>query len=315
MASEHRFCVISPCRDEERFLERSIGSVLAQTETPTTWVVVDDGSSDRTPQLLEQTLGDVRWARVVRRPRAGGRTLGSGVVWAFNAGLEHVNLDDYDFVFKLDLDLDLPSGYFADVLTLMDEDPRLGSVSGKPFHVDDRGRVQHEINGDENSVGMAKLWRVSAFRDIGGLVPELMWDGIDCHQLRRRGWRVHSDGDPALAFEHLRPMGASDRGILRGRRRHGAGQYFMGTSPVFLLASAARRVLFPPAVLGSVSIVVGYVWAALCRRPRFDDPGFIRDLRRYQRESLLLGKAEAIRRWEGRVEAGAARVAATRAAA
>jgi glycosyltransferase involved in cell wall biosynthesis len=303
VVESHRFCVISPCRDEEEFLARSVASVLAQSETPTTWIVVDDGSTDRTPQLLDELLGDVDWATVVRNRRSGGRVLGSGVVRAFDAGLEHVDLDDYDFVVKLDLDLDLPTTYFADVLALMDEDPRLGSVSGKPFHVDERGRVRHEINGDENSVGMAKLWRVSAFREIGGLVPELMWDGIDCHQLRRRGWRVYSTAEPALAFEHLRPMGASDRGILRGRRRHGAGQYFMGTSPSFLLASAARRLLFPPVVLGSVSMVAGYVWAALRRRPRLDDPDFIRDLRRYQRESLLFGKGEAVRRWERRVRA------------
>jgi glycosyltransferase involved in cell wall biosynthesis len=301
MTSPHRLCVISPCRDEEQFLARSVSSVLRQTESPTTWIVVDDGSTDRTPELLEELLDHVPWARVVDNPRTGGRVLGSGVVRAFTAGLAHVDLDDYDFVVKLDLDLDLPPGYFAGVLALMDEDPRLGSVSGKPFHIDGRGRLQHEINGDENSVGMAKLWRVAAYRDIGGLVPELMWDGIDCHQLRRNGWRVYSTADPALAFEHLRAMGASDRGVLRGRRRHGAGQYFMGTSPVFLVASAARRLLFPPAVLGSISMVVGYAWAALRRRPRLDDPGFIRDLRRYQRESLLLGKAEAVRRWERRV--------------
>jgi poly-beta-1,6-N-acetyl-D-glucosamine synthase len=301
MSRHSRYCVISPCRDEEAYLARSVASVLAQTEPPDRWVVVDDGSSDRTPELLHELLDDVPWAEVVHRARGGGRVLGSGVVRAFDAGLAHVDLDRYDAVVKLDLDLDLPPGYFADAMRRMAEDPRLGGVSGKPFHLDAHGRVHDELSGDENTVGMVKSYRVKAFRDIGGLVPEVMWDGIDCHQLRRHGWRVYSTDAPALRFEHLRPMGSSDRGVLRGRRRHGAGQWFMGTGPLFILASAVRRVLDPPWLLGSVSILVGYAGAAVRRRPRLEDPAFRRDLRRFQRESLVLGKTAAVRRWERRV--------------
>ena len=299
-APRPRYCVITPCRDEEEFAERSIASVLVQTLHPTAWVVVDDGSTDRTPEILRELLADVPWARVVTNPRHGGRVLGSGVVRAFNVGLATVDLDDFDFVCKLDLDLDLPPTYFEDALALMAEDHRLGSVSGKPFFTDSSGRIHLEINGDENSVGMVKLYRTDAFREIGGLVPELMWDGIDCHELRRAGWRVYSTADPRLRFEHLRAMGASDRGILRGRRRHGAGQYFMGTSFAFMLASAVRRMAYPPVVLGSASMLLGYVWAAVRRRPRYADADFRRDLRRYQRESLVLGKGAAVRRWERR---------------
>jgi len=296
-----RYCVITPCRDEEAYARRSIDSVLRQTEPPSAWVVVDDGSSDGTPGILEEKLGPVDYCQVVTNTRSGDRVLGSGVVRAFNRGLEAVDLDRFDYVVKLDLDVDLPPAYFATMVDLMDLDDRLGSVSGKPFFHDAEGGVRFEVSGDENSVGMVKLYRTSAFRDIGGLVPELMWDGIDCHELRRHGWRAMSTRDPAVAFEHLRPMGSSDRGVLRGRRRHGQGQYFMGSSVWFVLVSGVRRALFPPRVTGSVHLVSGYLWAAARRAPRYSDESFRKDLRRYQREALVLGKRRAIARWEGRV--------------
>lgn len=299
-----RYCLVCPCRDEEQYAGRTIDSVLAQSEAPAVWIVVDDGSTDATPAILAERLGDVGYARVVPSERGGTRVLGAGVVVAFNRGLAQVDLDDVDYVCKLDLDLDLPAGYFAAMMDLMERDERLGTVSGKPFFTGPDGQVHREISGDENSVGMAKFYRVSAFRDIGGLVPELMWDGIDCHELRRRGWRAMSTGDPAVAFEHLRPMGSSDRGVLRGRRRHGQGQWFMGSSLPFVLVSAARRIMFPPPVTGSVNLLWGYLASAARRAPRYPDTGFRRDLRRYQREALLLGKRRAITRWEARVAAG-----------
>ena len=300
-----RYCLVCPCRDEEQYAARTIDSVLAQSEPPALLVVVDDGSTDATPAILADRLGGVDFARVVPSDRGGRRVLGAGVVVAFNRGLAEVDLDEVDYVCKLDLDLDLPPGYFAAMMDLMERDERLGTVSGKPFFTGADGQVHQEISGDENSVGMAKFYRVQAFRDIGGLVPELMWDGIDCHELRRKGWRAMSTADPAVAFEHLRPMGSSDRGVLRGRRRHGQGQWFMGSSLPFVLVSAVRRGLFPPAVTGSANLLWGYVWAAVRRAPRYADAAFRRDLRRYQREALVLGKRRAIARWEARVASGA----------
>lgn len=299
-----RLCVITPCRDEESYAERTINSILRQSRLPDLWIVVDDGSTDNTPAILRTMLADLPWVRIITVDRTGLRQLGSGVVRAFNRGLSSIDLRDFDVVGKLDLDLDLPEGYFEDMMERFALDPRLGSVSGKPYFFDEKGVQRFEVSGDENSVGMVKLYRVKAFEEIGGLVPELMWDGIDCHQLRRHGWQVYSTPSRAVAFEHLRPMGSSDRGVLRGRRRHGAGQYFMGSSAAFVFASALRRAWFPPRIIGSLAMVTGYLSAAVRRAPRFPDVGFRSDLRRFQRESLIMGKRRAIRRWEARVAPG-----------
>jgi poly-beta-1,6-N-acetyl-D-glucosamine synthase len=123
-----------------------------------------------------------------------------------------------------------------------------------------------------------------------------MWDGIDCHRCRMLGWIAESVDDEPLRFLHLRPMGSSQRGLWAGRVRTGFGQYFMGTSPLFLLASAAFRLAKRPFLYGSLAMLWGYFSSAARRAARYDDPAFRRFLRRYQRACLFLGKREATRR-------------------
>jgi hypothetical protein len=147
-----------------------------------------------------------------------------------------------------------------------------------------------EACGDENSVGMVKFYRTACFSDIGGFVRELMWDGIDCHRCRMRGWIAVSWDDPALNFEHLRPMGTSDRTWWRGRVRHGVGQYFMGTGVCYIIASALYRLPRAPVVLGSVAMLWGYFKSLVMRKPRYEDGEFRKFLARYQWSSMLRGK-------------------------
>ncbi|ROP26747.1 glycosyltransferase family 2 protein [Pseudokineococcus lusitanus] len=300
-----RYLVVSPCKDEADLLPVTAASMLAQTERPALWLVVDDGSDDRTPDLLRHLASQHSWVRVLTRPAGTPRRLGSGVVEAFDAGLASVGpLTDFDYVCKLDLDLRLPTSYFAGLMDLLEADHALASVSGRPWFRRPDGTVAWERCGGENCVGMAKFYRREAYEDIGGFVPRLMWDGIDCHESRRRGWRSAAVPDDALAFEHLRPMGSSDRGVLRGRRRHGHGQYLMGSSPLFVLASAARRLADPPALLGSLNMLAGWAWAAVTRVERHGDQAFRSSLRRYQHESLVLGKHRATERTRQRAMAG-----------
>jgi exopolysaccharide biosynthesis WecB/TagA/CpsF family protein len=294
---DRRYVLISPCRNEAKHMRRTLDSVAAQTVPPASWVVVDDGSSDTTAEILAEYTRKLPYLRVVRRPDRGRRSVGPGVVEAFEAGLATVDLDQFPYLCKLDLDLDLPPRYFELLIARMEADPRLGTTSGKPYFVHPRdGRLVAETCGDEMSVGMTKFYRTACFREIGGFVREVMWDGIDCHRCRMLGWRADSVGDEGLRFRHLRPMGSSQHGIWTGRVRSGFGQYFMGTSPLFLLASAAYRLPRHPVVYGSAAMLWGYASSAVRRLPRYDDPAFRRFLRRYQRLCLRHGKREATRR-------------------
>ena len=123
----------------------------------------------------------------------------------------------------------------------MTADPRIGTCSGKAY-IYKNAFLVNERHGDDTSLGMSKFYRVSCFKAIGGFVREVMWDGIDCHRCRMNGWTACSWDEPDLRFVHLRPMGSSHLGIYAGRIRHGYGQYFMGSSFLYVTASAALQI-------------------------------------------------------------------------
>lgn len=296
-AMEHQmsenYVVVSPVRNEAKYARVTLDSIVGQTRLPAKWVIVDDGSSDATPEILAEYSSKYPWIEIIRREDRGKRAVGPGVIEAFYAGLDTVNLDEYAFLCKLDLDLELPENYFQQLLERMTSDPKLGTCSGKAY-IREGGRLIPERHGDDTSLGMTKFYRVSAFRDIGGFVRQVMWDGIDCHMCRMKGWRACSWDESNLRFVHLRPMGSSQTGILTGRARHGFGQYFMGTSLLYLLASALLRVADKPAVIGSLAIVWGWVRSAFRREPRFNDLEFRAFLRHYHWLVLLRGKRRAL---------------------
>jgi glycosyltransferase involved in cell wall biosynthesis len=260
-------------------------------------VIVDDGSTDETPAILEEYARRLPYLRVVRRMDRGRREVGPGVIAAFYAGLKAVCLEDFDYLCKLDTDLALPVRYFELLMQRMESDPRIGTTSGKPWFVHPQsGALVPEVCGDEMSVGMTKFYRVACFVEIGGFVREVMWDGIDCHRARMLGWIAESVNDEPLRFVHLRPQGASQKGIWTGRLRAGFGQYYMGTSPLYYLAVTVYRLPAHPAVIGSVAMLWGYLRSSLKNLPRYDDPEFRRFLRSYQHACLRMGKRAATAR-------------------
>jgi poly-beta-1,6-N-acetyl-D-glucosamine synthase len=297
MPTERRYVLISPCRDEATYMRRTLDSVASQTVVPTLWVVVDDGSTDETPAILQEYAAKLPYLRVVRRTDRGRRAVGPGVIEAFKAGLETIDLASFDYLCKLDLDLDLPPRYFERLMERMEEEPRIGTTSGKPYFVDPRtGALVSEMCGNEMSVGMTKFYRTACFQEIGGFVNQVMWDGIDCHRCRMLGWIAESRDLPDIRFIHLRPMGSSQKSMWTGRVRWGFGQYFMGTSPIYLTASAFYRMTRYPFVIGGLGMMWGYAKSAAKGVERYSDLEFRRFLNTYQRDCLLRGKARATRR-------------------
>jgi glycosyltransferase involved in cell wall biosynthesis len=293
MSSGQRYVLISPCRNEAGYMRQTLDSVLAQSVLPAKWVIVDDGSTDETPAILKEYAQRYPWIEVVTRVDRGHRAVGPGVVEAFYSGYAAIDPSAYDFLCKLDLDLRLPPRYFEILMHRMNEDRSIATCSGKAY-IEEAGKLVNERHGDDTSLGMTKFYRVDCFQAIGGFVREVMWDGIDCHQCRMRGWQACSWDDPELRFIHLRPMGSSQKGILTGRMRHGYGQYFMGTGFVFMVASAVSRMNQKPYVLGSLAMLWGWLSSAIQRKPRYEDPAFRAFLRRYHRRVLLVGKRRAV---------------------
>lgn len=288
----HKYVLISPCRDEAEYMRQTLDLVVCQSIRPAKWIIVDDGSTDETPKILAEYKEKYSWIEIVTRTDRGKRSVGPGVVDAFYSGYQATNPEDYEFLCKLDLDLRLPPRYFETLMERMKANPRIATCSGKAY-VEHNGRLVEEGHGDDMSLGMTKFYRVSCFKQIGGFVREVMWDGIDCHRCRMNGWIACSWDEPELRFVHLRPMGSSQQSIYTGRMRHGYGQYFMGTGFLFMAASAIYRLNQKPYVLGSLAILWGWIKSALSDKPRYDDAAFRKFLRRYQWRALCVGKKRA----------------------
>ena len=274
-------------------MRQTLDSVAVQTLRPALWVIVDDGSTDDTPRILEEYQRTHDWIRVVRRADRGYREVGPGVIEAFYAGYATIESDKYDYLCKLDLDVRLQPRYFELLIKRMEENPRIATCSGKAY-IMRAGRLVSERHGDDTSLGMTKFYRMTCFEEIGGFVREVMWDGIDCHRCRMKGWIACSWDDPELRFVHLRPMGSSQQSILVGRMRHGYGQYYMGTGFLYIFASAIYRITERPFVVGALAILWGWLRSALFRLPRYEDPLFRKFLREYHWRVLLVGKRRAI---------------------
>ena len=297
MNPSRRYLLISPCRDEAPYLRRTLDSVALQSVPPALWIIVDDGSTDETPAILEEYSKRMPYIRVIRREDRGDRKVGPGVIEAFYTGIEKIPLEDFDYLCKLDVDLDLPVRYFELLMRRMEGNPRIGTTSGKPWFVHPRtGALVPEVCGDEMSVGMTKFYRIACFKEIGGFVRQVMWDGIDCHRARMLGWIAESVDLEPLRFVHLRPQGASQKGIWTGRVRAGFGQYFMGTSPLYYLVVAIYRLPSHPMLIGSVAMLWGYLASWLRGLPRYDDLEFRSFIRAYQRACLRIGKEGATAR-------------------
>ena len=288
----NRYLLISPCRNEADYMRQTLDSVVEQSVLPAKWVIVDDGSTDETPQILAQYAALYPWIQIVTRADRGHRAVGPGVIDAFYSGYAAVDPDAYDYLCKLDLDLRLPPQYFEILMQRMAANPLIATCSGKAY-IEEDGQLIDERHGDETSLGMTKFYRVACFKAIGGFVREVMWDGIDCHRCRMMGWIACSWNEPELRFVHLRPMGSSQQGVYTGRMRHGYGQYFMGTGFWFMAASALSRANQSPYVLGSMAMLWGWVKSALQGLPRYPDLEFRAFLRHYQMRALLVGKKRA----------------------
>jgi biofilm PGA synthesis N-glycosyltransferase PgaC len=279
------YAIITPARNEGTYLPRTIESLVAQTHRPVEWIIVDDGSTDDTAALVERAAAEHDWIHLVRAPDRGARIVGAGVVEAFNLGLAASRQRDTAFLCKLDADLVLPPDYFERLFGYFAADPRLGIACG-PIVEQLGGKAVPLRHNPDMVFGAAKCYRRRCFDEIGGIELSIGWDGIDCYQAMRRGWRTHTIPDPALEMLHLRRMGSSHKNVLHGFVRRGRGLRYNGAHPAWVLANTAYRMFERPYILAGLSFLFGYLDATIRRAPRIPDKGFITYLRHWQLDQL-----------------------------
>jgi biofilm PGA synthesis N-glycosyltransferase PgaC len=283
MTAGRKYVVITPVRDEERFLPKTIESMVRQTVLPAEWVIVNDGSKDRTGEIIDAASTKYPWIRGVHRNDRGYRKWGAGIIEAFYAGYEKLTCHDWAVMSKLDGDLSFEPGYFEDAIRKFEHNPRIGIGGGVLYHYKNEKRVL-ERHPMFHVRGGVKIFRRECWEAIGGLWVGPGSDTVDEVKANMLGWTTSSF--PDLLMLHHRPTGAS-WGQWGGLVKDGRIDYVYGSHPVFLTAKSIVRLIRRPYLLGSVALLYGYLSASLRHTPRVDDPELIRYLRRQQLNRLL----------------------------
>jgi glycosyltransferase involved in cell wall biosynthesis len=268
MSSEQQvgnFVIISPVKDEERYVETTIHAVLRQTVRPKKWIIVDDGSHDRTVEIVTSFSDQFEWISLVRVERDATRQPGSGVIRAFDFGYQTVPPGGCEFIVKLDCDVDLPANYFESLLAKFRADERLGIASG--IFMEKTNERWHPVKmPNYHAAGASKMIRTKCFEGIGGFVRARGWDTVDEIRAHNLGW--HTKHFKELNFRHLKPEGIGI-GYLRTNAMHGEIYYLVGGGPFFFSLKVIHRCLFgKPFLIGGIILAAGYLKAWLTKKAK-----------------------------------------------
>jgi len=278
-AGHGSYALLTAAFNEEVYIEETIKSVLAQLILPSIWVIVSDGSTDRTDEIVQRYAMNYSFIRFLRRNKDQNRSFASKVL-ALRAGLQSLAVGESQFIAHLDADISLDPFYFRELLKKFDEDPRLGIAGG--WYIEKiGGKFRLSSGSSPTSVpGAIQMFRRECYEDIGGLLP-IEYGGEDWYaeiMARKCGWRVRSFSE--LRARHLRAIGGAGS-TLRYCYRQGFADFCLGSHPMFELVKVARRIAWRPYVLGALARLLGFFMAHIYGK-RMVPPEFVAFLRKEQ---------------------------------
>jgi glycosyltransferase involved in cell wall biosynthesis len=280
-----KYVLITPAHNEEAFIQKTLDSMVAQTLLPERWVIVDDGSTDRTAEIVESYEKQYPWMELLRRPRGSDRSF-AGKVYAFNLGLNRAASLTFEVLGNLDADLSFDPDYLAFLMEKFLADPNLG-VAGTPFTQNGGYDTVHDsFEGENHVAGGCQLFRRRCFEEIGGYVPNRIGgvDWIAVTTARMKGWKTRSFSEKR--FHHYRSLGTAGRSGLAAKFSYGEKDYYLGGSPLWQLFRVAYRMTKRPILIDGLALLLGYCWAAIRRVERSVTPELMRFHRREQMKKL-----------------------------
>lgn len=261
------YVLISPARNEEKNIEKTIQSMINQTHLPLKWVIVNDGSTDSTATIVRGYLPTHSWIELIEMPVRRDRSFAAKVN-SFNAGYQRVKHLNYEIIGNLDADLSFEKDYLEFLMGKFAEDSSLG-VAGTIFKEDGGYSSDTDsFEGQTHVAGGCQLFRRKCFEDVGGYIP-IKAGGIDWIAVttaRMRGWKTRSYREKY--FFHHRSLGTAERSVLASGFSYGEKDYYLGGHPVWELFRVLYKMTKKPYVIGGVVLGLGYLWAFLRRVPR-----------------------------------------------
>jgi len=279
-----KYVIITPARDEEDFLQKTILAVANQTVKPIQWIIIDDGSSDATGQIIDHFARIYSWITTRHRSDRGHREAGAGVVHAFYDGYALIEPTEWEFLVKLDADLSFPPDYFERCFAEFAKDQTLGIGGGGIYHEVDGG-LELEETPQFHVRGATKIYRRECWDQLGGLLRAPGWDTVDELKANMLGWTTRSF--PNLCVSHYRFTGAAD-GAWKNSVKDGCANYITGYHPLFMLFKCVRRLIQRPYFSGSIGLMWGFLSSYWKRTPQVEDRSLICYTRNQQMRRLLL---------------------------
>lgn len=286
------YVIITPAYNEEKHIGQTIDGVLAQTILPEAWVIVDDGSTDGTADVIKRKAENNPWIHYVFRPKIDGQTYYASNVYAIYEGYQVLELQNisFDYLAILDADIELPHDYYEKIFCFFAQDNKLGIASGHCLtHIGET--LKKDLYDSRSSPKNIMVFRRQCYEAIGGFLP-LKYAGEDtcaCFMARMEGWKTWATTD--LMVIHNKPMGTGHtRSTIKNRFRQGIGEYFIATHPLFFLAKSLRRCLKePPILIGGVARIAGFVYAHFMGEERQIPDKLVKYIRREQLSRVLKG--------------------------
>jgi glycosyltransferase involved in cell wall biosynthesis len=281
----HTYVIITPVRNEEKYIEQTIRSVLEQTIKPKQWIIVDDGSSDQTPEIIDKYAMQVPWITTIKRSDRGYRKSGVGVMEAFFDGYNSLNIKEFDFIIKLDGDLKFKSDYFESCIKYFIENSKLGIAGGSIYCYDLKGRLTVEKAPLFHVRGATKIYRKECWDLINDLLHCTGWDTIDEIKAIQLGWQTRSLPDVPLI--QLRSTGGVN-GVWKDWVKNGVANYVSGYHPLFVIIKCLKHIFTKPYFLVSVALCYGFISGYLGKTVKTTDKSMIKFLRNQQMRRVLL---------------------------
>jgi|WetSurSiteA1Bulk_404760.scaffolds.fasta_scaffold33147_2 glycosyltransferase involved in cell wall biosynthesis len=279
-----KYILITPAHNEGVFIQNTIKSVIQQTVLPLKWIIVDDGSTDNTSEIVKPYLQKFSFIEYLSRERESHRTFASKVR-AFNSGIEKLKHLDFDFIGNLDADVTFDIDYYERILTEFQKNSKLGIAGGDRYDFVN-GKFEKVIRSSNSVSGAVQLFNIKCFSEINGY-RELDYGGIDAvaeSMARFAGWEVQTFRD--IIFHHHRRTGTAKSGVVKAYFRNGVKEYLIGYHPVFEFFRVIKKLKTKPYFIVSIVWFGGYLWAGIFNFRRVVPKEFIKKLRKEQMHRL-----------------------------